>query len=419
MSLLRTLLAKDLRRARRNPIPWLIQIAIPILITTMIGIAFSPKTNPSGFGRIKVAFVDEDGSWLTQFVKDAFGRQEKGMNIELVLVERDEARVLVERDKVAAALFVPARFTDDYLDGKPVTLELLKNPAQSIHPTVIENFVGLLVSGLNVIQRTIGPDLATWRTELEKSEGFDVWTGALLLLETSGRLKPAQEYLTPPLVGYSEATVAAAAPARPKSNRFAYLLLGMVGMFLLYIADNAVRDLYRELNGRTLARFRTTHDSLFAFVAVKVTFAFVMVVFGAIILLGGGMLVFGFAWHRVPQMSAVIAAYAVFAAGFMAVVAALAGNERRAAMFNNIIVTGLALAGGCMFPLDTFGPFWRDRVAPWLPTHWYLETVRQMQYMPDHVPWITPALQLLALGGGCVAAAAWLFRRRLEQGVQA
>ena len=59
--MLRALLAKDLRRARRNPLPWLLNLALPILITAVIGMVFgSGSGNDNSLGRIKFAVVAAD-----------------------------------------------------------------------------------------------------------------------------------------------------------------------------------------------------------------------------------------------------------------------------------------------------------------------------------------------------------------------
>ena len=87
-------------------------------------------------------------------------------------------------------------------------------------------------------------------------------------------------------------------------------------------------------------------------------------------------------------------------------------------MFNNVIVMGLTILGGCMFPLEGV-KFWREQIAPWMPTHWFAGTAREMHY--DHgasVVWADDAGKLAALGLVCLVVAAWLFRRRLEQGVR-
>ena len=56
------LLIKDAKRTRRNPWPILIFLAIPLSLTGLIGAAFSPRSQSSGLGQIKLAVVDDDRS---------------------------------------------------------------------------------------------------------------------------------------------------------------------------------------------------------------------------------------------------------------------------------------------------------------------------------------------------------------------
>jgi len=139
---------------------------------------------------------------------------------------------------------------------------------------------------------------------------------------------------------------------------------------LLFLADNAMRDFYRELNFRTLARFRTLHEGLLAFVAGKVIYALAIVVLGAVILLGGAALIFQFQWQHPGALGVLVLVYALFGAGLMGFIAALAGHERHADRMNNLMVMILALAGGCMFPPEQLPGFVRDHVMPLMPTAW-------------------------------------------------
>src|SRR5438128_8793679 len=71
------LLWKDLRRAWRNPVGWLVFLAVPLVITGLIGAIFGPKSNTSALGRIRFAVVDEDDSVLTKFLRGGLS-QDKG-----------------------------------------------------------------------------------------------------------------------------------------------------------------------------------------------------------------------------------------------------------------------------------------------------------------------------------------------------
>ena len=53
--MLRVLLAKDLRRAARNPLPWLINLLVPLCMTALIGLAFGTKSDSGALGRIRFA----------------------------------------------------------------------------------------------------------------------------------------------------------------------------------------------------------------------------------------------------------------------------------------------------------------------------------------------------------------------------
>ena len=419
MKSLQTLLAKDLRRAWRNPVPWLVSIAVPLVITALIGVAFSPRAGSSGFGKVRFALVDEDDSRFTRLIRDALRGDEAGKYLDAEILDRDEAVRRVTNNKLAAAVIIPKGFTKDYLRARPVALELVKNPAQAIHPAIVEEGLGLLVSALNAIARTLGDDLAEWGALLDGSERFDFRAAGRLLERTGDHLAPAKAYLNPPLVSYEGETRANTSRPGPAWSLFAFLLIGMGAMFFLYMADNAMRDLYRELRFRTLERFQTLHEGLVVLITAKVAFAMAVVVAGAVILFGGGSLLFRFAWRQPLALTVLVVAYALFAAGFMGLLAALAGNERRADILNNVIVMVISLAGGCMFPPQQLPAFMRDHLTPLLPTAWFAGAARAVQDDPASLTWVGAAGGLAGVGVIVLLLAAALFRRRLQRGARA
>lgn len=419
MTTLRSLLAKDLRRAWRNPVPWVVFISVPLLITALVGVAFSPRAG-GGLGKIKFALVDEDDSRFTRMIREALRGDEAGKYLDAQLVSRAEAMRQIADNELAAVVVIPKGFTRDYLrGGGPVALELVKNPAQAIHPAIVEEGLGLLVSALNAIARTLGSDLAAWGAIVDGSERFDFDAAGKLLQRTGDHLAPAKAYLSPPLVSYKGETKTNTSRPGPAWSIFAFLLVGMAAMFLLYMADNAMRDLYRELRLHTLERFRTLHEGLFVLLAGKAAFAVAVVVAGAVILLGGGALVFQFAWRQPLALAVLVTAYALFGAGFMGLLAALAGKERRADILNNVIVMVISLAGGCMFPPQQLPAFMRDHVTPLLPTAWFAASARAAQDDPASLAWVPAAGQLAGLGVVVLVLATALFRRRLRKGVRA
>ena len=434
--LLRVLLAKDLSRTRRNPLPLVINILIPLVITALVGLTFGGKSDSGALGRIRFALVDEDQTILSEFLRGSANQREGGKYLEPVLMEREAALREINDNKISALLIIPTNFTRSYLTGKSgISLELIKNPAQSVHPAVMEELLGALVTGLNAISRNLQSEFPDWQQVIEGKRDYKEVSK---LIERAGdKLKKAEKFINPPLVIYEKdapadsakvsatstnsvasKTKTAEKKSNPMAGTFAFLLVGMAGMFLLFLASNAMTDLHRELRQRTLARFHTLHHQLTPFVASKIVFTVVVLLLSSIILLVGGGILFGVTWQHPLSLALLALGYACFAAGLMAVLVALIPDERKAGALNTIVGMGLGLAGGCMFPPQALPTFLREHITPLLPSHWFVDTARNLQYSGGDVAWILPLIKLLVVSVVLIAVAAVLFRRQFRVGAR-
>ncbi len=431
MTMWRVLLAKDLKRTWRNPVPWITNLALPLCITALVGLAFGSASDSGALGRIRFAIVDEDGSVLTQFLRGAVNQEQARKYLDLAFLKRDDALRDLMDNKLSAVLTIPPHFTRDYLTGRQgVRLELLKNPAQSIHPAVLEELLDLVVTALNALARNFQPELSGWETLFRDKADFR--TVSKLMEQAGDKLEAARHYLNPPLVTYEKDTEGGALrpgkpdgtkPARPQPgaefNLFAYLLVGMAGMFLLFIASHAMTDLNRELRLRTFERYHTLHHSLVPFIGGKVVFAIVLLMLCAAILLGGGALIFGIRWRHPAALLGLTFGYVSFAAALMAVLVAVIPSERRAGALNSILAMALGMAGGCAFPPEALPAFLREHVTPLLPTFWFTSAARGLERAASHPAWWIPASSLLGLGLLLIGLAALLFRQRFRTGARA
>lgn len=427
--MLRALIAKDLRRAWRNPIPWAINLALPLCITALIGLIFGGN-NESGLSRIRFAVVDEDASVITRMLRGAMGQDRGGKYLEPVVLERAEALRQIKANQLSAALVIPTNFTRNYLTGTgDVKIELVKNPAESIHPAVLEELTATVVTTLNAVARNFQADFPAWRAALEGNFDYKRVSG---LVDSAGRkLEMAGKFVKPPLVVYETVTSQTGpttgtnektSTAKPRSNQaaaiFAYLLPGLSAMFLLFMAGNAVSDLLRELRFRTFERYQTIREALFPFVFGKLLFALVMLGIAGAILLGGGGLIFHVRWTHPLPLAVLTLAYAAFATALMGLFVALMPDERRAGALTNIAGMLLAMAGGCMFPREQLPRFLGEHVTPLLPSAWFVDAARALQFDGSvSLPWVLAKLSVLTavlMAGGVL-----VFRRRFRAGAVA
>jgi len=94
-------------------------------------------------------------------------------------------------------------------------------------------------------------------------------------------------------------------------------------------------------------------------------------------------------------------------------------DERRAGVLNNVAAMALGLVGGCAFPARQLPAFLREHITPLMPSNWFVETARDLQFNDPGVAW---GIVLLKLAIGSViltALAAMLFRRKFKTGLRA
>ncbi|MFT3830231.1 MAG: ABC transporter permease [Opitutaceae bacterium] len=429
--MLPALLAKDFARARRNPLPWLIFLLAPLCVAGLIGFAFGGGAREQQIGRLRFALVDEDDTIVSRLLRGGVnqgnfgGERRSEVPLEPLLLERGPALDQLNDNALSAVIIIPKGFSADFLDGKKVALELIKNPAESIKPTIIEEGLGILTAGLDGIGRNFAPDLAAWRAALH-ADRPDLEQIGPLLTQAGAKIRALQAFLNPPLVGYTKPDSAATGATDEGGGRrssgfnlFGHLLLGMAGMFLLFLGGTGMSDLHREIELRTLARYQTLHVSLAPFLVAKVVFTGLMLALCAAIILGSGMAAFGITWHRPLALAGLTLTYAVFVAGLMAVVVAWIPDQRRADPVRSMVSMLLAFGGGCAFPPEMMPEFFQTQVMPLLPTQWFVATARAVEYGGGGAGWLATAGKLALVGAVLLAAAAAIFRRRFAKGVRA
>jgi uncharacterized phage infection (PIP) family protein YhgE len=397
-------------------------------MTALTGLVFGGHSDSGALGRIRFAVVDEDKTPLSDVLRGAANQSEGGKYLEPVFMEREEAMRVINAGKISAVLIIPTNFMRNYLTAREaVSLELIKNPAESIHPAVLEELLGAVVTGLNAVSRNFNSELPAWQAVFEGREDYHKVSA---LIERAGdKLNTARKFINPPLVIYEKEAPAAesnsGASAKAGGSNggdangvFAYLLIGMSAMFLLFIAGTAMSDLYRELRQHTFERYQTLRDSLVPFLAGKAVFAVVMLLLCSAIMLGGGGLIFRVHWQQPLALMTLTAGYTCFTAALFAVLVALMPDERHATVLNNLAGMGLGMLGG-LFPPQQLPAFLRGYITPMLPSFWFTDTARNLQFGVTGVAWGWVALKLATLGVALVVLAAVLFRRRFITGLRA
>ena len=415
-----TLIQKDLRRVRRNPLPLLINLALPLSITALIGIAFGSSNESGGIGKIKIAVVDEDKSLFSQFLSGAFNQGDAKEYLQVEWLSHDAAMERIGKNKVSAVVVIPENFSANYLSAQEVPpLRLIKNPAQSFFPAIVEELLHVAVEGLNGLRRNFQSELDAWVKSVDADGTPDMIALSKIMLELGEKFELAEDYLFPPLITYGTSTKEIKKDEKNDFNLFGFLLPGLASMFLFFSADNCVRDLYRENRLGTLNRYRSLHVRMLPFILSKVGYAVVIVILSAGILFGSGGVIFSIAWKAPLALVLLVFSFGLFTSGFTAFLAAIARKEDRADMMNNAIILGISFVGGSVFPARQLPAFLRENVTPLMPNYWFIESIHNIQTGSNQLHWLTGCLLLAGIGLVFAGAASTLFRRFLANNANA
>ena len=429
--MIRTLISKDFLILRRNWIGLMINLALPLLITAMVGSIFGPSAKNDGLPIIKLAVVDEDKSVFGEFLRGALEQEVDGKHyFDPVFTTREEAMALIMDNQITAVMILPKDFTSDYLNGKkPAQIELIKNPTQRFLPAIVEELLSVVVDVLDAVSVNLSGEIPEIIEVFENDEMPDFAKLSKVILRIGKKFEKAEDYLFPPIMTYGRVEKETAEGAgdsegeeedgKPKFNIFAYLLPGLTGMFLLFIADLAVQGLFHERQLKTLDRFRTMYPGVMPLLISKAVYGVALLQLSAFILLGVGAMIFRFHWHAPLLVFTLVLSYAIFCVGFIFLLASLVQTAQRASVINSMAIMFMSFAGGSMMPVEALPAAFREFISPCFPNYWFIEALKSVQLGQGNIQWLPAVGGHILLGAICLVAAAWRYNQQLTKGAKA
>ncbi|MCZ6601104.1 MAG: ABC transporter permease [Acidobacteria bacterium] len=410
MSSLVLMVAKDLRRRLRTPVGLIVLLIFPLAFAGMVGTAFGPSSGSgSGLPVITILMVDHDEDLLSNALQNATGNEQFSQQFDLVWIEvEDEARRMMDNGEASALLILPENFTTDLLDGKQVTLSLVKNPAESILPQVVEEMAGVLGVFLDTGVRILGEPLKMAGemfdgVEDDSSLFPDNQALVALTLQAATQIRPISRYVFPPAMVFDTvsendvalATLLQASPGDTTDdllrrqataagneeltdaaaddngfNIFAVLLPMVSLMSILFMGDNGMRDLLAEEKAGTLTRQFASPAGVGRVLAGKIILTLVICSAAMLILAVVGMAL-GWISTSISLVGSVlqVGAIALAATGMSSFIYGFARSHRAAATFQSALVMGMSMLGGSMVPLSQMPDFLKA-MAPYTINYW-------------------------------------------------
>jgi ABC-type multidrug transport system permease subunit len=357
-----------------------------------------------------VLLVDQDDSFLSRLLANAGGGGDQQF-LDIEKVTEAEGRARMDAGEASAMLVLPKGFTDAVLHDQPATLELVKNPAQRILPSIVETGVEMLIEVIHYLRRLLGDELPRLvdaprdSADFYSSEVVSTFAGAI-----NERLRGVSGWLFPPVLELATTSDASDTPA--ESFNFAlFMLPGMIFMSVLFISQGMADDVWDEKLSGTLRRAVSLPHNLAWFLGGKLVAAGTVMAGVALVALAIAVAFFGIAPGRLP-LAFVWVVYTGTALYCFFQLLHFAGSTKTGAnMVSTVVLFPAMMLGGSFFPFEAM-PGWMQAIGRWLPNGQAVVRLKELLGgAPDPA-----ALGVAALAIGLPAAAAFAWSARLLRG---
>jgi ABC-type Na+ efflux pump permease subunit len=401
---------RDLKRRLTDPTSLALWLAIPVLLGGLMTLAMGGRQGPRP--QAHVLLVDEDDTFLSRMLAGSFGGQtEAGTLARVEHVSRGEGEARIAKGDGTALLIVPRGFSQAVQDDRPVALELLTNPSQSLLPAIVEEILSLVVDGAFYGQRLIGDPYRQAFGAPSERAGAPISEAAVAAFagEAQGLWMNLDATLFPPLIQLTTKVEAKEQAAPPQS--FGLLFLpGLLFMALIFVSQGMAEDVWVERDSGTLRRVMVVPQRLSAFLLGKLLAG--LVVLGGILLIGMGLAasVYGIAWRA----AALAWAFCILCGFFFSLVLDLAylfaSNRRAASVLASLVMFPMMMLGGAFFPFEAMPP-WMASAGGFTPNGWALLQLKAI--LSGTASASSLVATSLALGFGCLGLF-WAALRRLR-----
>ena len=425
MRLLAHLVAKDLLRKMRSPLGLIVVLSFPLIFAGMIALAFG---RGDGIPKVRMLVANEDDGLLANVVASVFTSQQASKYFDGKTVTAAHGRALMEDGKASALLTIPKGFTKDVLDGKPVTLTLLRNPAEGILPEIAEQTVGALTDILDGGRRVFDKPLADIRPFFENDGKAPADADIIAIsLAVKRGIEGMSDVVFPPVIVLESEMFGnvKAAPQKEEKRKgdapssiFLLVLPGIAVYGLFLVADQGMRDVMTERTLGTLRRQLAGPIAPESIILGKAVYTAALAVVAIVVIGGVGAAVLSTP-VSIPAFVLLSGALVLAVTGTTAVVYGVARTERQASTLGNMIFLAMGFLGGGFIRVEGLPPAVRG-IAPFTPLYWGTQGYRALLENGAGIAGVATHVGVLALMGtvflGIGAAA---LRRTARRGASA
>jgi ABC-2 type transport system permease protein len=397
---------KDVVLAFRDRAALILMLAAPFVLTLGLGFVtgrFSGSSS-SGVSDIPVVVVNQDGGALgSELIQVLQSPELDSLLATSTEADPQAARQLVDEDKAAAAILIPAGFTQSIQPGASEVAQIVlyanrtRPTSVGVVQTIVDEFVSQVEAARVGAQVAVGQFLASGRIQPSEAAGV-----AARIAAQVAQARSSEAIQVRGETGGSEL---------PQFDALAYIAPGLALMFLMFTVTNGGRALLAERALGTLPRLLVSPTSTAHVLAGKVLGIYLTGVAQVLVLIGASTLLFRLHWGQPLAVLVLVLACVAGAVGWGMLITAVGRTPGQVSAIGTAIMLIFGIMGGSFFSLDNL-PGWLRAVSKITPNAWGMDGFTTLA-LGNGLPQIAaPVLALCAMGAVLFGIAVLLLQRR-------
>ncbi len=383
-----------LRLLSKDRHTYLLLLALPLALTLITGAIFAENGMESSgeVAVVTVALVDKDHSEISRYLGEALDTE----STTVVRYPEAEARELVRKRELPAALIIPPAFGDHLREGKPVELTVIRADLPE-SPGLVEQRVAALVTRLRA-------NAAAALLAEEAGAGY-TWWDIFQRAEEKWHPSPAVEVVMERVTVTRDREI----PAGHRQSSPGYVV--MFGMMTVITAGAGT--LLQERENGTMARLLSAPVNRFQILSGKTLGLMASGILQMAIMIAAGRLLFNVEWGRnMPALILLVAALSFASTGFGLMLASLCRTRGQAEAAGVIAVILMSMLGGTWWPAEVL-PSHMQVLAKAVPSGWAMQGFVDLIMRGAGLPEVAlPLLVLFAFGAAFISVGLILFGRQ-------
>ena len=393
---------KDLKLRFRDRAALIFMLLTPFILTLGMGLVTGRFSggDSSGISDIPIAIVNLDNDSLGAALVDAFNSEDLADLVETTLSEDPEAaRLLVDEDEVAAAIIIPAGFTqsvipqnENALPNEEIRIEFYANPSRPTSAGIIKAIVDGFMARLDEMRlasvTSVSQLIMSGRISPEDANQVGQEMGARLQQNDAGNTNEATAITLNTSTSEGEEV---------EFDVLSYFAPGMALMFLMYTVSYGGSSILAEKSQGTLPRLLISPTNSMQVLGGKILGIFLTGAAQMLILIGASSLFFQLKWGDAFGIVLLVLAAVFGATGWGMLITALARTPAQVGSVGSAVMLIFAMLGGSFTQIENM-PAIVQTLGKITPNAWAMDGFTTLALGGTLTSLARPILALLTMG---------------------